>query len=131
MTIMGRRPTLARVFCAGLMVPGGSALVLAEEAPAKIPETAWVAMGNANFFATSFRALIILFVLAILIESALAVIFNWRLFLQVFNGRGVKTLVMIVVSALVVWTFKVDVVFAMMKEYGAIPPDSPDPSYVP
>jgi hypothetical protein len=58
------------------------------------------------------------FVLAILIESALAVIFNWRLYLALFYGRGVKTLVMIAVSALAVWTFNIDVVHTMLTAYG-------------
>ncbi|MER9465369.1 hypothetical protein NKI82_05525 [Mesorhizobium sp. M0482] len=81
------------------------------------PAAAWVTMGNANFYNASLRALVILFVMAILIESALAVIFNWRLFLELFYGRGVKTLVMIAVSALVVWTFNIDVVHTMLASY--------------
>lgn len=70
--------------------------------------------------AASFSVLMILFVLAILIESALAVIFNWRLFLEMFNGRGVKTLVAIVLSAIVVSTFNLDqqVFGALLEAYG-------------
>lgn len=82
------------------------------------PEAAWIAMGSTEFYATSLRALVILFVMAVLIESALAVIFNWRLFLELFYGRGVKTLVMIAVSALVVWTFNIDVVQTMLVKFG-------------
>ena len=85
------------------------------------PAEAWITVGDWQFYNTSFRGLVILFVLAILIESALAVIFNWRLFLQLFYGRGVKTLVMIVVSALVVWAFNVDVIDTMMAAYGVKP----------
>jgi hypothetical protein len=89
-----------------------------DEAP---PATAWVAMGNMDFYNTSFRALVILFVMAILIESALAVIFNWRLFLAVFYGRGVKTLVTIAVSMLAVWNFNIDVVHTLLVKYGFTP----------
>ena len=71
-----------------------------------------------SIYGASLKALVILFVLAVLIESALAVIFNWRLFLQVFNGRGVKTVIAVAVSALVVWTFNIDVVWDLLKVYG-------------
>jgi len=98
---------------------GGGAAPAAEAPPAD----AWITAGDWQFYNTSFRGLVILFVLAILIESALAVIFNWRLFLQLFYGRGVKTLVMIVVSALVVWAFNVDVIDTMMAAYGIKPED--------
>jgi hypothetical protein len=66
----------------------------------------------------SAKALLILFVLAVLIEAALAVIFQWRLFLEFFAGRGVKTLVMIAVAAVAVKTFSIDVIPALMQEYG-------------
>jgi hypothetical protein len=83
--------------------------------------------------AASVSTLMILFVLAVLVESALAVIFNWRLFLEMFNGRGVKTLVAIIVSWVVVYTFRLDqqVFEALLTAYGlnlpapdaATPPD--------
>lgn len=82
------------------------------------PAAAWVTLGDAEFYGASLRALVILFVLAILIESALAVIFNWRLYLTLFSGRGVNTLVMIAVSALAVWTFNIDVVHTMLTQFG-------------
>jgi hypothetical protein len=75
-------------------------------------------MGSADFYNASLRGLVILFVLAVLLESALAVIFNWRLFLEFFYGRGVRTLVMIVVSAAAVWAFKIDVLATMLKAFG-------------
>lgn len=87
------------------------------------PAAAWVTMGSGEFYNASLRALVILFVMAILIESALAVIFNWRLFLELFYGRGVKTLVMIVVSLLAVWTFNIDVVHTMLGQYGLVSGD--------
>jgi hypothetical protein len=70
--------------------------------------------------AASVSTLIILFVIAVLIESALAVIFNWRLFLEMFNGRGVKTVVAVIVSWIVVYTFSLDrkVFEALLAAYG-------------
>jgi hypothetical protein len=50
-----------------------------------------------------------LFVVATLMESALAAIFNWRLYREFFNGRAVKTLVMAVVGYAVVVTFNYDI----------------------
>ena len=92
---------------------------LAEGQP---PAAAWVTLGDSEFYNTSLRALVILFVLAILIKSALAVIFNWRLYLALFHDRGVKTPIMIAVSAVVVWTFNIDVVHTLLAKYGM---DSP------
>lgn len=69
-------------------------------------------------FEVSLRALTALFVLAILIESALSVIFNWRLYLKFFSNRGMKTLIMIGVAALVVWTFNIDILEKMLASYG-------------
>jgi hypothetical protein len=100
---------------------GGAAL--AQSAAPAPPAPAWVAMGNGEFYAASMRALVILFVMAILIESALAVIFNWRLFLELFYGRGVRTLVMIIVSLFTVWTFNIDVVQTMLSQYGLVSSD--------
>lgn len=110
----------AAAFIALAAVPllmAGSAL--AAEPP---PAAAWVTLGDGVFYQASLRMLVILFVLAILIESALAVIFNWRLFQVLFYGRGVRTLVSIVISALAVWSFKIDVVHTMLSLYGFATP---------
>jgi len=88
--------------------------------PASTLAQARTLMETGPIAAASFSSLIILFVLAVLIESALAVIFNWRLFLEMFNGRGVKTLVAILVSWVVVVTFDLDqkVFEALLAAYG-------------
>lgn len=62
----------------------------------------WWSGEFASVSGIALSGLVYLFVFAVLIESALAVIFNWRLFLEIFNGRGMRTLVAIAVSALVV-----------------------------
>jgi hypothetical protein len=51
-----------------------------------------------------------LFVVATVMESALTTLFNWRLYREFFNGRAVKTLVMIGVGYSIVNAFQYDVV---------------------
>ena len=49
-----------------------------------------------------FKDLVGLFVVATILESALALLFQWRLYKEFFNGRAVKTLVMFGVAYAVV-----------------------------
>ena len=46
--------------------------------------------------------------MAVLLENAFSIIFNWRVFLTYFSLRGMKTLVMIIVSFIVVAVFNID-----------------------
>ena len=106
----------ARIVTVLILAAGGAGAALAQAtAP---PTAAWVTMGSTEFYTVSLKALTLLFVMAILLESALTVIFNWRLFLELFYGRGVRTLVMIAVSALTVWAFDIDIVQTMLGQYG-------------
>lgn len=50
-----------------------------------------------------------LLIIATLMEYALATLFNWRLYIEFFNGRAFKTLVMIAFGYMVVSTFNYDV----------------------
>ena len=77
-----------------------------------------------NIYKESLKALTILFVVAVLLESAFAVIFNWRVFLAYFSRSGVKTIVMIVVSLVVVYGFKLDVVSSLLAAYQSTAPNS-------
>lgn len=81
-----------------------------------------VALGDDSLYAESLRALTILFVVAVLLESAFAIIFNWRIFLTYFSLRGVKTPVMIIVSYIVVAAFDLDVLAALINAYRPPPP---------
>ena len=58
-----------------------------------------------------------MFVVAVLLESAFSIIFNWRVFLTYFDTRGVKTIIMIVVSLIVVIAFNLDVVASLVAAY--------------
>ena len=68
-------------------------------------------------FSRSLTALTMLLVVALLIENALAIIFGWRVFLAYFSLRGVRTIIAIAVSWLVVVTFKFDILGALIHEY--------------
>ncbi|MCU7849371.1 MAG: hypothetical protein KZQ89_15560 [Candidatus Thiodiazotropha sp. (ex Lucinoma kastoroae)] len=80
-------------------------------------EPATIAEKDTNIYTESVAALTKLFVLAVLVESALSLIFNWRIFLEFFNKRAIKTVVMFVVSLTVVRTFDIDIVAELMKVY--------------
>lgn len=64
-----------------------------------------------------FEQLTGLFVMAVLLESAFALIFNWRVFLAYFSRTGAKTIVMFAVSLLVVWALDVDIVAKLVSAY--------------
>lgn len=68
-------------------------------------------------YSTSISALTVLFVMAVVLESAFAVIFNWRIFLAYFSTKGVKTIVMVVVSLILVYAFNLDVVASLITAY--------------
>jgi hypothetical protein len=80
-------------------------------------EPAKIAEEGTSIYTASIAALTKLFVLAVLVESALSLIFNWRVFLEFFNKRAIKTVVMFVVSLIVVKTFDIDIVAELMKVY--------------
>lgn len=83
---------------------------------AQVDSTRPVGLSDA-VYAASLSALTILFVTAVVLESAFATIFNWRVFLAYFSSRGVKTIVMVVVSLIVVYVFKLDVVASLIAAY--------------
>jgi hypothetical protein len=58
-----------------------------------------------------------LFVMAVLLENAFSIIFNWRVFLTYFSLRGVKTIVMVAISYLIVSWFNLDIVAALLSAY--------------
>jgi hypothetical protein len=59
----------------------------------------------------------VLFVLSLLLESGLAVIFRWRPFLVFFDGRGIKTVISVAFALVFVWTFKMDIVTDLVNVY--------------
>jgi hypothetical protein len=89
----------------------------ATENTAKIAITdipAQIAMGPAAYQA-SFKAIFVLFVLAVLLESALALIFNWRPFVENLVPRSVKPMVALAVALLFVSAFNLDITTALVN----------------
>lgn len=84
------------------------------------------ALNNDQIYSKSVAALTELFVVALLLESAFAVIFNWRVFLAYFSLRGVRTIVMISASWLIVYKFHLDVLANLIAAYQS-PPTNPAP----
>ena len=84
------------------------------------PKTIDVTVVPSQVYSAAFKALFVLFVIAILLESALAVIFNWRVFLALFDGRGMRTVISVVLSLVVTWSFDIDVLNDLIKVYGGV-----------
>ena len=68
-------------------------------------------------YSTSLSVLTMLFVIALLLESAFSTIFNWRVFLTYFSTRGVKTIIMIVISFIVVYVFNFDAIASLIAAF--------------
>ena len=62
-------------------------------------------------------ALTMMFGLAVLLESAFALIFSWRVFLTYFSVSGVKTIIMFIVSWLVVAQFHMDILNSLVGAF--------------
>jgi len=73
--------------------------------------------GDGAIYQQAFKSLFVLFVLALLLESGLAVLFRWRPFLVYFDGRGVKTVVSVGFALLFVWSFDMDIVTDLVNVY--------------
>jgi hypothetical protein len=79
--------------------------------------------GTPGVYETGFRVLFLLFVLAVILESALAILFNWRPFVETFNARAVRPLISFIVAYFFVHAFSLDLVTtfinaAMTHDYG-------------
>ncbi|WP_348838157.1 hypothetical protein [Xanthobacter sp. KR7-65] len=59
-----------------------------------------------------------LFVVATILESALATLFNWRLYREFFNGKAVKTIIMVAFGYAIVTLFNYDVVYRIIASAG-------------
>lgn len=99
--------------------PGLSAQATVQPA-ASTPSTPSI---DQRIFNEAFKILFVAFVIALLLESGLAVIFNWRPFLVLFDGRGVKTIVSVLFAWIMVSQFDLDLVTRLVNIYsGRTPP---------
>lgn len=67
------------------------------------------------------QAIVKLFVLAALLESALALLFNWRPFVAALDGRAVKPLISFGAALVVVFAFGLDDLEQLLEAYGSSP----------
>ncbi|WP_077033415.1 hypothetical protein [Pelomonas sp. KK5] len=68
-----------------------------------------------DVYPEAFKALFLLLVVATVLESALAILFNWRPFVETFNARAVRPLVSLAASMFLVFQFKLDIVTGLAK----------------
>lgn len=69
---------------------------------------------------TAYRVLIVAFVLAVLLESAFELLFNWRLFQEFFVGKAWRTPIMFAVSLWLVHSFKFDLMATLFDAYRGV-----------
>jgi hypothetical protein len=62
--------------------------------------------------------LLVFLVLSVVFEVALTPVFNWRVFLKYFEGKGVKTPVTVVLAFIVFWSYGLDVVSDLLVALG-------------
>ena len=74
--------------------------------------------------AKALRILAIAFVVAVLLESGLAVLFNWRPFLLLFDARGVRTIISVIFAYIFVTAFDLDIVRYLVAAYSNLPQQS-------
>lgn len=70
-----------------------------------------------DIYQASLKSITILLVIAVLVESALEVVFNWRVFRAYFSVSGIKTLINFAVSLMIVIAFKIDVMTDLLNVY--------------
>lgn len=76
-----------------------------------------VVPGDGATYQRAFKSLFVLLVLALLVESGLAVLFRCRPFLVYFDGRGIKTVISVAFALLFVSTFQMDIVTDLVNVY--------------
>jgi hypothetical protein len=72
---------------------------------------------SSKLYEASFKALFVLFILAVLVESGLALLFRWRPFLDYFDSRSVNSLVAFLFSLVLVRLFNLDIASQLIGIY--------------
>jgi len=77
-----------------------------------LPEQQVVAplLDDANMLAKVGEVLLVFLVLSVVFESALTPVFSWRVFRKRFDGKGVKTPIVVVLAFVVFWNYDLDIV---------------------
>lgn len=61
-----------------------------------------------------FNVLFVFLALSLVFESAMSVLFDWRLFIRHFEGRGVKTPIIVGTAFLVFWSYDLDIIHDLL-----------------
>jgi hypothetical protein len=85
--------------------------------------------GSTELYTTSFKAIFVLFILAVVVESGLQLIFRWRPYLRLFDTAAVNALVALAFSWFFVGWFDLDIATKLVNAYSA-PTNSYDNSLV-
>jgi|GEM_PF-1459235 len=90
------------------------------------------AFGSDEIYNESFKAVFILFILAVLVESGLQLIFRWRPYLRIFDTASANALIAFAFSLILVSLFHLDVVTNLFNIYTqpAVPNDNSIPGYI-
>jgi hypothetical protein len=74
-------------------------------------------LASGDLFTPSFKALFVLFILAVIIESGLAVIFNWKPFVSTFDTKATKPIIAVLVACAFVFGFHLDITTTLVNLY--------------
>ncbi|HEY4943181.1 MAG TPA: hypothetical protein VII56_17250 [Rhizomicrobium sp.] len=74
-------------------------------------------LSDTKTYSESFKALFELFIIAILVESGLALLFRWKPFLSVFDPAAMNAVVAFLFSFTFVWIFDLDIVSRLFSVY--------------
>lgn len=74
-------------------------------------------LDSSELYGASFKALFVLFILAVLVESGLALVFRWRPFLDYFDSRSMNALVAFIFSLVLVRLFNLDIASQLINIY--------------
>lgn len=86
-----------------------------------VEQTPTGSAGGPGVLPESGQAIVKLFVLAALLESALALLFNWRPFVATLDGRAAKPLLSFLAALGMVLAFGLDDLEQLLEAYGATP----------
>lgn len=95
------------------------------ESPAAAAEEPLPALFSAPQISKIGMVLGIALVLSAVFESAMTPIFNWRVFLSRFEGKGIKTPLTIAVALAVFWKYDIDLVRELLVAMGREPSSVP------
>lgn len=86
-----------------------------ESSPVDADTSDGEASTNGNGEKNLANVLFVFIAIAVVFEAAMSAIFDWRVFIRYFEGRGVKTPVLVGVALLVTFTYDLDVLHQILQ----------------